>query len=404
MGTIALIDWNWVGHHPTYFTHFATAIAKAEKDVVPFCADPEDCLARLGNESLTTAVRSRIHTPQKVIGPQQSGFRPMRWRKEYDGIRFFRGHRKRLRRWEATNGRKIDLVFFACIYDRQFEGFPLAERFLGYPWTGLYLHARSFRMPGSPIPGWSGLPCPEKIFAGPALRSVAVLDEVAVDPLDKITRGKPVFVFPDITEQSHNEEVASLGAKFRTWAAGRPVVSLTGYLQKTKGVAEFVEAATARSMQGVVFILAGSINWNGFSPAERKTLQQVMESAPNIFTHLMELPESTMNSVLKISDVIYAAYRDFPNSSNALTKAAIFERPILVSDSHLMGDRVKRFRLGEVVPEGNVGRVVATLEKMLAPGYQDSLRQCAKWREYREAHSLDRLMVVMQDLITQSTG
>jgi hypothetical protein len=40
--TIALIDWNWMGHHPTYFTEFAAALAEIGSDVLPFCPAPED--------------------------------------------------------------------------------------------------------------------------------------------------------------------------------------------------------------------------------------------------------------------------------------------------------------------------------------------------------------------------
>lgn len=388
-----------MGHHPTYFTHFALAMAEAGAGVVPFCADPENFLARLGQASLPDAVRQRIAEPVWISGPVSSRFRPTRWRGYYDAWHFFGGLGKQLQAWERRHGRKINLVFFACIYDRQFENLPFAERCFGYPWSGLYLHARSFRMPSSPIPGWWGLPCPEKIFTGRMLRSVAVLDEGAVEPLRKLTGGKPVFVFPDITDASTDSASPTLGTKIKAFAAGRPVVSLSGYLQKTKGIVEFVAAAGAPSMQGVVFVLAGSISWHGFSVAEREELQRPIESTPNIFTHLMELPEPAMNGVMESSEVMFAAYRNFPNSSNALTKAAVFERPILVSDGHLMGERVQKFGLGEVVPEGDVGQVVAALEKMLAPGYRDSLRGRARWAEYREAHSAARLTEVMRQLI-----
>ena len=393
-----------MGHHPTYFTHFAAAMAEAGAQVVPFCADPEDFLVRLGKESLSAEARGRIAEPMRVAGPVSSHFRPTRWRGYYDAWCFFGGLGKQLRAWEHHHGRKIDLAFFACIYDRQFEHLPFAERWFGFPWSGLYLHARSFRLPGSPIPGWWGLPCPEKIFTGQKLRSVAVLDEGAVEPLRELAGGKPVFVFPDITDASTDTAGPTLGTKIKAFAAGRPVVSLSGYLQKTKGIVEFVAAAGAPSMDGVVFVLAGSISWHGFSAAEREELQRAIESTPNIFTHLMELPEPAMNSIMESSDVIFAAYRDFPNSSNALTKAAVFERPILVSEGHLMGERVQKFGLGEVVPEGDVGRIVATLERMLTAGYPDSLRQRAKWAEYREAHSVDRLAEVIRNLIAASAG
>jgi glycosyltransferase involved in cell wall biosynthesis len=100
--------------------------------------------------------------------------------------------------------------------------------------------------------------------------------------------------------------------------------------------------------------------------------------------------------------VVFAAYRNFPNSSNVLTKAAIFERPVLVSDGYLMAERVREFQLGEVVPEGDVEAIVQTLERMLAPGYYAELRQRARWADYREAHSTARLKKAMADLLEAS--
>jgi glycosyltransferase involved in cell wall biosynthesis len=400
--TVALIDWNWMGHHPTYFTHFAAAIVEADAEVVPFCADPDDFLNRLGKTSLSSMVRERVLEPIRVAGPVASRFRPARWRRHYDAFRFFGGLAKQLHAWERQQGRKIDLVFFACIYDCQFDEFRFAERFFGYPWTGLYLHARSFRMPGSPIPYVGGLPCPEHIFSSPLLKAVAVLDEGAVDPLTEITGGKPVLVFPDVTveELPPGGLDSGLAQKIKAFAAGRPIVSLTGHLQWTKGLDVFTAAAGHPAMQDVFFFLGGEINWMEISPAKKRQMQRAWEELPNIFCYFQCLPEQTMNAVYAASDAVVATYRAFPNSSNALTKAAIFERAIVVSEGYLMAERVRKYHLGEVIPEGNAEALVKAIQRMLLMGYCDGLRDRARWYDYRTIHSLETLKVVMEQLIS----
>lgn len=45
--TIALVEWNWMGHHPSYAVQLALAISSAGMDVVPFCANPADFQKRL---------------------------------------------------------------------------------------------------------------------------------------------------------------------------------------------------------------------------------------------------------------------------------------------------------------------------------------------------------------------
>jgi glycosyltransferase involved in cell wall biosynthesis len=399
--TIALNDWNWMGHNPTYFTHFAAAMAEAGAKVVPFSANPADFLKRLDQIALLPAVRERVAEPVQVSGPIPSRFRPSLWRGQYEAWRFFGGLGKELRAWERQHKCKIDSVFFACIYDRQFEHFRFAERCFGFPWSGLYLHARSFRMPGSPVPYVGGLPCPEKIFNSPLLRAVAALDEGAVEPLTEITGGKPVLVFPDITveELPPGGLEVGLARKIKVFAAGRPIVSLTGHLQWTKGLEVFTAATVHPDMQGVCFFLGGEINWSEIAPTDKQRMQKAWEESPNLLCHFQHLPEQTMNAVYATSDAVVAAYRAFPNSSNALTKAAVFERPIVVSDGYLMAERVREYHLGEVVREGDTDALVAALRRMLQPGYHEESRSRARWREYREAHSLRRLTDVFRNLM-----
>jgi hypothetical protein len=57
---------------------------------------------------------------------------------------------------------------------------------------------------------------------------------------------------------------------------------------------------------------------------------------------LNEFPdEAQFNSLVYICDILFAAYNNFPNSSNILTKAAIFQRPVVVSNNFCMEKRVK---------------------------------------------------------------
>ena len=401
--TIAIIDWNAGGHHPVYFTHFTAAIAEAGADVIPFCADTNEFSIRLSEFDLAAAVSSRIAPAEWVGGPWPSNFRPARWRGIYDSFRFFRDLGKQLRAWEWRWKKRIDLVFFACIYDQQFEYFRKVDRFFGYQWSGLYLHARSFRLPGSPIPHTGRMPCPEKIFSSSSLRAVGVLDEGAVEPMQKITDGKPVLVFPDFTEDTlpANKSEDGLIQKIHTFASGRPVISLIGHLHWTKGLSVFTEAARHPSLNDCFFFLGGDLSWADTEKYIQHQLQHTWETAPNILTYFQRITtESALNSIIDGSDVIAASYISFPNSSNILTKAAFFEKPIVVSDGYLMAERVREFELGEVVPEGDSEALAAAIRRTLTPGYREELHQRARWEDYRQLHSLDRLKRVMHEIVS----
>ena len=390
-----------MGHHPTYFTEFAAAMARADAEVVPLCANPEDFNNRISEVAEDHALRSRISMAEHVNGPRPSKFRPARWRKQVEAFIFFRGLSKRLRAWERRNNRKIDLVFFACIYDWQFEKFHNVASTFPFRCSGLYLHARSFRMPGSPLPYFGIMPCPEKIFGSPQMHSVGILDEGIRDPVSEVIGGKPVFVFPDITDGNlpSGDFPEGFGGKLKALAAGRPIVSLTGHLQWTKGIDVFTQAASHPALRDIFFFLGGEVMWRDISPELRKALESAWEGLPNLYAHLKHLPEKTMNSVVVASDVMVATYRQFPNSSNALTKAALFERPIVVSEGYLMAERVRKYGLGEVVPEGDVEALVAAIQKMVKPEYYNHLRSQARWEDYRQAHSVDRLNKVFRELV-----
>ncbi len=383
-----------MGHHPMYFVQYAAALARLGCRVVPFCVQPADFLQRLALVGLGEEERERVEEPVGIRGPAASAFRPARWRGHYDALRFFGGLGGQLRAWEQRKGSKLDLVFFSCIYDRQFEHFRLAERRFGFPWAGLYLHARSFRMPGSPIPYVGGLPCPERIFTSPWMRAAGVLDEGVVAPMERLSGGKPVVVFPDMTQTQLPEEGGDgwgLVNKLELLARGRPMVSLVGHLQWTKGLADFSALMARPEMRDVFFVLGGEVYWGQVETKERTKMERIWEQSPNVLAHLQALPESTMNSVISRSDAVFGAYRSFPNSSNVLTKAAYFERPILVSDGYLMAERVRKYGLGEVVPEGDGEALVRAVRRMVAPGYREELGRRARWSDYRFDHSADRL-------------
>jgi glycosyltransferase involved in cell wall biosynthesis len=405
--TVALTDWRWQGHHPNYFVNYAVAIAKAGYRVLPLCSNPADFSSRL-SALLSSDPGHRldvlIDDPIHLSHPKSSKIRPARYRGLHNAWRRFAGLGKQLRNLENVKEAKIDMVFFACIYDHDFEHFRKVEKSFGFPWSGLYLHARSFHMPGSPMPYTGVIPCPEKIFSSELMRSAAVLDEGVVAPMGGIAGGKPIVLMPDFTDEelpADGDGGAGLAHKIMSFAQGRQVVCLLGHLQRTKGIEEFTAMAQKESMRHVFFFLGGEVNWTEVEESKRSELQKVWESAGNVYAHLQYISSDTeINAVISISDVVYAAYKDFPNSSNILTKAAVFKKPVIVSDGYVMAERVREYELGEVVTEGDAEDVAKTLRRMLADGYSEDLESRARWDEYHSVHAVERLPECFEQLLS----
>jgi glycosyltransferase involved in cell wall biosynthesis len=260
-------------------------------------------------------------------------------------------------------------------------------------------------MPGIASPYRTLIPRPEKVFGGRLLRSIALLDEGVIEKMRLITHSGNVFAFPDVANESLPKEGAlnwGLAHKIKDFAAGRKIISLVGYLQQTKGVEEFVALAKHPSMRNTIFFLGGEPGMDGFDEAKKSRLQAAWEQAPNLWAHLQRLPEESLNAVVASSDVVFAAYRKFPNSSNIMTKSAVFEKPIVVSDGFLMAERVRHYCFGEVVPEGDIEALACAVDKMLQPGYAQQLRSGARWADYKKDHSAASLEQVMKKLIQAS--
>ena len=74
--------------------------------------------------------------------------------------------------------------------------------------------------------------------------------------------------------------------------------------------------------------------------------------------------EDVFNSIISISDIVFAVYKDYKNSSNMITKASFFHKPILVSNQYLMGRRVDAYEIGLTVSENDLEDVIMGLEKL----------------------------------------
>ena len=119
---------------------------------------------------------------------------------------------------------------------------------------------------------------------------------------------------------------------------------------------------------------------------------------PNCFFHLERIPgEAQFNSVVRACDVLFAAYWDFPSSSNLLSKAAVFGKPILVSEGHCMARRVAEYGLGVAIPQRDAAACIDALRQLF-----DGVPPRARYGHYRERHSMDRLAHALDRVVASS--
>ena len=293
------------------------------------------------------------------FAPRIRSAAPPSWKLPLELWHLQRKLRHLIKQAEQHFNQSCELVFFSCLYASESRHIHAAGAALSQPCSGLYLHVAG----------------DARQYFPPTFKTLAVLDEQAEG-----------LFFPDV---ANAETTATpLAQKLRDFAGKRPLVSLTGYLQPSKGIMPLIDLALRDDLQDYAFAFIGELCRANFSSDQLAKIATAEKQSPNGFFHFHRLPdEASYNAIIQASDILYAAYIDFPHSSNTLTKAAVFEKPVIVSRGHLMERRAKDFRLGEVVPQNDAGSIVQAIRRITEDYPQWFAQKQPRWKEYREAHS-----------------
>jgi hypothetical protein len=132
------------------------------------------------------------------------------------------------------------------------------------------------------------------------------------------------------------------------------------------------------------------------TPADEASLERISTNTPeNLYVYDDYLAdERQFNEIIASSDVIFAVYRDFTRSSNMLSKAASFRKPVLVSQEGLMGERVSRFKIGGTVIADDVNSIISGLNSVVrAPGLD------RYFEEYRQIFSHEAMQTKLVNFL-----
>ncbi|HBJ39139.1 MAG TPA: hypothetical protein DDZ51_31210 [Planctomycetaceae bacterium] len=388
--TIALVDPQATGHHPLYFSAFAEELAGLGFEVVGICPDAEAIRLPMAGRLIGPSGNSFFEW-----APPQFSFRPRRLSVPLGTHAAHWWLSRRLASLERQMGRKIDLVFFACLYDRFLT---LHSSSFAWDWVGLYLQVSGFRIPDEqavhPLSRFNLV----KRSKG-RLKGLSVLDEDAIEFVQRISGCLNVQRFPDFSDTRVNPN-SLVAEQLNRRASGRKVIGVAGHLVPSKGIATLAEAAIAMAAEhpNVLLAFVGEFAWESFDEGSRETLRRAF-ALPNVFTHLERIPsEFEFNAVLNEFDVIYAGYYDFPHSSNMPAKAAGLGKPLIVSSGYLLAERTARYLLGKVIPERDVDALRKAILELIDS--QACLPNSEGCHEYLSLHSRQSLRESLRSLLT----
>lgn len=359
---VVLVEPHWGGHQNAYLRLFALTLLEDGHRVTALCPQPEEPRAWLAAHHPRLVDRFRAATFTRP-SPVPAG---TRWPERAFAVKFWT---ETARAVAAAGVVDPDLVFLSWLDSYMHPALPgpAIDQLFPHRWSGLYFFPGEHRGTGS-VRGLArqalslGLP-----FRGRGCCGVAVLDEIAIAPLERRLAPRPAVVFPDLTDETEPTG-SGLADEILQRAAGRRVIASVGALSKRKGIHELIQVCERSADHPWFFVLAGKLDVHGFADhAVRDIVRFIQRPPSNAFVHLQPVPDGNeFNALVAASDLLYCHYLNFPHSSNLLTKAALLRRPVLVTDGHCMAERVRRHRLGVAVPEGDLGAIERGIAQILS--------------------------------------
>lgn len=249
---------------------------------------------------------------------------------------------------------KIILNMYLDLYDSNPDSWALFSQKMKFNWTGIHMDT-SNTLVNRPYE------------QSPTLKLIFTINQ----KLNKLENNKFRVHYrwlPDTTDTSLPSEVTPVAERIKKNARGRNIVFLGGAIGGTKNLSLWSEVLFKIDPSKWYFVQIGKVDYGTLSTSDLIALQKLQTSTiENLFLidGFLE-DEAIFNEVITISSVVWALYKDFDRSSNILTKAALFSRPVIVSNKYLMGQRVNTYKIGLTVPEDSAEETIDGLNWLIA--------------------------------------
>lgn len=260
-----------------------------------------------------------------------------------------------------------------------------------YRWSGLWFHPWYLRRKQKYSAFRRGPFSSHSALLSRNCTGVGILDEGIEEKLRQRLGGKPIIVFPDVADPAPPNPRYPPAREIRERAGGRKIIALVGILERRKGMRNLIEVARRSTDRDWFFVFAGKLQPHTFRPEEIRDIYNFIDTKPsNCYFSLERIPsESDFNAVIDTADVLYGVYENFLSSSNLLTKASLFQKPVLACDSFCIGERMSRYGIGISVPPNDPSRCIDALHRLTDPA---AAIAPSKFAAYLKDHSEDRLL------------
>lgn len=395
MKTIVLFDTNWHGHHPSYLKVYTKVLIEEGYKIWLCCQRPTEIKKRLKGILQDEKIEKNL-VEYKVYPTKPWRHFPL----FFSSIRRWVYAAKCIKDLIRREKCQPDIVFFLKIdtYKLKYFSGQLMDILFPYKWIGLFIHLliTSETMTGEKTRK-QNVKYDFSFIKAQNCKAVCTLQENFVEKLKSLI-GEKIFLFPDVTSETFICET-DMSRDILRKARGRKIISLLGGQDKRKGLFDLFEVARRSRDKNWFFLFAGKMNLPEADRDVEKLKAQISSGeTENCYFHFDFVEDGNeFNSLVKVSDAIFAVYKDFSFYSSAiLTKAALFHKPVLVNSNSLLARRVKNFRTGTFCEAGDIDQIMCGIERLAKKEFLKNPR----YDEYFQEHSQDRLRTLFKQILT----
>jgi glycosyltransferase involved in cell wall biosynthesis len=192
-----------------------------------------------------------------------------------------------------------------------------------------------------------------RVLQHPQLKTLFCLDPFAVKHFDRFPTQVKVIHLPDPVQLDDRSDITpvQLHAQLRI-QPDRQILLLFGALNGRKGIYELLDAISllpTNLCNQLCLLLVGSTN-AAEQARIRDRVDRVCQTQPiQVVEHYDFVPEDRVSAYFQLADLVLAPYQRHVGMSGILLLAAAAGKPVLSSDYGLMGEIVRRYRLGITV-------------------------------------------------------
>ena len=267
----------------------------------------------------------------------------------YDPFYFYKNCLDLIKKKKLDPNKTFVINMFLDIYKFEKRYWIDHDEKNNFTWTGLHFHD-----------------VPARINSINSLKNNKFLIFI-VEGLKNKYQNKENLYLPEFTFADTSKNNFKLKKNISLYAKKRKIIFMGGAIGKRKNLYTWSKMLEEIDKTKYYFIQIGKTFTSDLEFEDKMAFKSLLKKHPaDIYIHNKYLKnEKEFNSLISMSDIIFAVYKNFSSSSNMISKSIFLKKPILVSEEGQMAKDVKKYMNGEIVEYNNVKSINFSIDKII---------------------------------------